>query len=146
MCFLNISWSLVDFFAHHMVRFVSSRGKWQPTPVFLPGESQGREAWWAAVYGSHRVGHDWSDLAAAAAAAEILQHLFWSSNDNLSLIRHNCKFIHFSFTFFVIQFDLGREHSETYMLSFPFSSRILFLTFGVNLILFCSPGLSQTGR
>ena len=25
--------------------------KWQPTPVFLPGESQGREAWWAAVYG-----------------------------------------------------------------------------------------------
>ena len=25
-------------------------------------------AWWAAVYGSHRVGHDWSDLAAAAAA------------------------------------------------------------------------------
>ena len=23
----------------------------QPTPVFLPGESQGRAAWWAAVYG-----------------------------------------------------------------------------------------------
>ena len=22
-----------------------------PTPVFLPGESQGREAWWATVYG-----------------------------------------------------------------------------------------------
>ena len=43
--------------------------KWQPTPVFLPGESQGREAWWAAVYGSHRVGHDRSDLAAAAADA-----------------------------------------------------------------------------
>ena len=27
------------------------RRKWQLTPVFLPGESQGREAWWAAVYG-----------------------------------------------------------------------------------------------
>ena len=27
------------------------RSKWQPTPVFLPGESQGWEAWWAAVYG-----------------------------------------------------------------------------------------------
>ena len=27
------------------------RRKWQPTPVFLPGESQGREAWWASVYG-----------------------------------------------------------------------------------------------
>ena len=28
-------------------------------------------AWWAAVYGSHRVGHDWSDLAAAAADSDI---------------------------------------------------------------------------
>ena len=27
------------------------RRKWQPTPVFLPRESQGREAWLAAVYG-----------------------------------------------------------------------------------------------
>ena len=27
------------------------RRKWQPTPVFLPGESQGRGAWWAAVCG-----------------------------------------------------------------------------------------------
>ena len=25
-----------------------------------------RGAWWAAVYGPHRVGHDWSELAAAA--------------------------------------------------------------------------------
>ena len=25
--------------------------KWQPTPVFLPGESQGRDPWWAAFYG-----------------------------------------------------------------------------------------------
>ena len=27
------------------------RRKWHPTPVFLPGESQGREAWLAAFYG-----------------------------------------------------------------------------------------------
>ena len=27
------------------------RRKWQPAPVFLSGESQGRGAWWAAVYG-----------------------------------------------------------------------------------------------
>ena len=27
------------------------RRKWQPTPVFLPGESQGWGAWWAAFYG-----------------------------------------------------------------------------------------------
>ena len=32
--------------------FMHWRRKWQPTPVFLPGESQGWEAWWAAVYGA----------------------------------------------------------------------------------------------
>ena len=31
--------------------FMHWRRKWQPTPVFLPGESQGRGAWWAAIYG-----------------------------------------------------------------------------------------------
>ena len=28
------------------------RRKWQPTPVLLPAESQGRGAWWAAAYGA----------------------------------------------------------------------------------------------
>ena len=45
--------------------FMQWRRKWQPTPVFLPGESQGRGL---PSMGSHRVGHDWRDLAAAAAA------------------------------------------------------------------------------
>ena len=47
--------------------FMHWRRKWQPTPVFLPGESQGRWSLmgWPSM-GSHRVGHDWSDLAAAA--------------------------------------------------------------------------------
>ena len=31
--------------------FIHWRRKWQPTPVFLPGESQGGGAGWAAVYG-----------------------------------------------------------------------------------------------
>ena len=31
--------------------FMHWRRKWQPTPVFLPGESQGQGAWWAAIYG-----------------------------------------------------------------------------------------------
>ena len=31
--------------------FMHWRRKWQPTWVFLPGESQGRGAWWAAIYG-----------------------------------------------------------------------------------------------
>ena len=45
------------------------RKKWQPTPVFLPGESQGRGGGvprGLPSMGSHGVGHDWSDLAAAA--------------------------------------------------------------------------------
>ena len=31
--------------------FMHWRRKWQPTPVFLPGESQGWGAWWAAISG-----------------------------------------------------------------------------------------------
>ena len=48
--------------------FMHWRRKWQPTPVLLPGESQGREPGGLPSMGSRRVGHDWSDLAAAAAA------------------------------------------------------------------------------
>ena len=51
--------------------FMHWRRKWQPTPVFLPGESQGR----GSLVGFHlwgcRVGHDWSDLAAAAAGGTL---------------------------------------------------------------------------
>ena len=39
--------------------FMHWRRKWQPTPVFLPGESQGRGAWWATVYG---VAQSWTRL------------------------------------------------------------------------------------
>ena len=34
--------------------FMHWRRKWQPTPVFFPGESQGRRAWWSAAYGGAR--------------------------------------------------------------------------------------------
>ena len=47
--------------------FMHWRRKWQPTPVFLPGESQGQgEPGGLPSMGSHRVGHDWSNLAAVA--------------------------------------------------------------------------------
>ena len=49
--------------------FMHWRKKWQPTPVFLPGESQGqRSLMGCCLWGSHRVGHDWSDLAAIRCA------------------------------------------------------------------------------
>ena len=46
--------------------FMHWRRKWQPTPVFLPGEYEG----WGSLmgcrlWGSHRFGHDWRDLAVA---------------------------------------------------------------------------------
>ena len=56
---------LSDFtFTFH---FHALRRKWQPTPVFLPGESQGQPVGLLSM-GSHRVGHDCRDLAAVAAA------------------------------------------------------------------------------
>ena len=39
--------------------FMHWRRKWQPAPVFLPGESQGRGAWWAAIYA---VAQSWTQL------------------------------------------------------------------------------------
>ena len=39
--------------------FTHWRRQWQPAPVFLPGESQGRGAWWASVYG---VAQSWTRL------------------------------------------------------------------------------------
>ena len=40
------------------------RRKWQPTPVFLPRESRGQRSPGGLLFiGSHRVGHNWSNLA-----------------------------------------------------------------------------------
>ena len=54
--------------------FMHWRRNWQPTPVFLPGESQGQGSLVGCIVqsmGSHRVGHDWRDLAAVAAWSEM---------------------------------------------------------------------------
>ena len=66
--------------------FMHWRRKWQPTPVFLPGESQrqkslvGCRLWMGSPsMESHRVGQDWNDLAAAAAS------LKWNNARHLAL-------------------------------------------------------------
>ena len=81
---------LSDFpFTFH---FMHWRRKWQPTPVFLPGESQGRRSLVGCrLMGSHRVGHDWSDLAAAAAAAVVLSSLTWETNTCLCLLSYKTQ-------------------------------------------------------
>ena len=57
--------------------FMRWRRKWQLTPLFLPGESQGRGSLVGCCLWGRRVGQDWHDLAAAAAAgAELLESNF----------------------------------------------------------------------
>ena len=50
--------------------------KWQPTPVFFPGESQGWQSLVGCRLWGRRVGHDWSDLEAAAADSMSSNMLF----------------------------------------------------------------------
>ena len=63
--------------------FMHWRRKWQPTPVFLPGECQGRVAWWAAIYG---VAQSWTRLK------------WLSSSSSASVIWFLLKFMH-AYTF-----------------------------------------------
>ena len=62
--------------------FMHWRRTWQPTPVFLPGKSQGRGL---LSMGLHRVGYDWSDLAAAARInkTEHFSYGFWPPRRHL---------------------------------------------------------------
>ena len=61
------------------------RRKWQPIAEFLPGESQGRGAWWAAVRGAAQSRTRLSDSAAAAAAGltGALWEQPWPAGDSL---------------------------------------------------------------
>ena len=47
------SWRVRHYWATSLSLFTFThwRRKWQPIPAFLPGESRGGGAWWAAVYG-----------------------------------------------------------------------------------------------
>ena len=64
--------------------FMHWRRKWQPTPVFLPGESQGLGSLVGCLsMGLHRVGHDWSDLGAAAAQYRLQFYGFWQMHSHM---------------------------------------------------------------
>ena len=65
--------------------FMHWRRKWQPTPMFLPGESQGRGSLvGCCLWG--RTESDWSDLAAAAAVLP-----GGSTVKNLPAMQGTCK-------------------------------------------------------
>ena len=74
--------------------FIHWRRKWQHTPIFLPGESQGREPGGLPSMGSHRVGHDWRDLAAAA-SSETWSWRAWVQSHLLSEPRVTDLFVAF---------------------------------------------------
>ena len=60
--------------------FMQCWRKWQPTPVFSPGEPQGRGSLVGYRLWGRTVGHGWSHLAAAAAAFYIVRLImlpFW---------------------------------------------------------------------
>ena len=68
------------------------RRKWQPTPVFLPGESQRwRGPGGLPSMGLHRVRHDWSDLAAAKQKEKLKKNKGWISNSRLTRNQREIK-------------------------------------------------------
>ena len=52
--------------------FMYWRRKWHPTPVFLPGESQGWGSWWAAVYGVTQSRTRLKRLSSSSSSGKIL--------------------------------------------------------------------------
>ena len=64
------------------------RRKWQPTPVFLPGESQRQGAWWAAVYG---VAQSWTRLKRLSSSSS--SRLSPKSSQVKALVTQSCPTI-----------------------------------------------------
>jgi len=101
-----------------------------PTPVFLPGESQG----WGSLcglpsMGSHRVGHDWSDLAAAAA-----------------LVHHRLQIlpvVNWQFTLCLSARNRVLENFSQNSCAIPFSAHLVYLCHRQGISLCSCPRLLQ---
>ena len=59
--------------------FMHWRRKWQPTPVFLPGESQGR----GSLVGCRLWGHTESDTTEVTQQAKTIFHIYEGSNQSV---------------------------------------------------------------
>ena len=87
--------------------FMHWRRKWQPTPVFLPGESQGR----GSLVGYYLWGRPESDMIEAMAAEAAAVYICQSQSPNSSLI---C-FVHlWLYFFFVSKFICATFLDSTY--------------------------------
>ena len=67
------------------VRKIPWRRAWQPTPVFLPGESHGQRSLGGSI-GLQRVRHDWSDLACIHSYPKELK-----TKQNKKTLIHKCS-------------------------------------------------------
>ena len=109
--------------------FMHWRRRWQPTPVFLPGESQGRgEPGGQPSLGSNRVGHDWSDFAAVSQLRTKVWGLirkgqektFWGVSNlswhlwyrSISCVTTHC-ILHLLLVYFILyRFHLNRKNKQ----------------------------------
>ena len=62
------------------------RRAWQPTPIFLPGESLGQRSLAGYTPQGHRVRHDWSDLVCTWLVDFFFQSSFYGTNKSLNII------------------------------------------------------------
>ena len=99
--------------------FMHWRRKWQPTPLFLPGESQG----WGGLVGCRlwrcRVGHDWSDLAAAVAAALTFPfytaYIFFMSITLIEILIISCRKLCLSLKYFFLAYQFSSVQSLSHV-------------------------------
>ena len=111
--------------------FMHWRRKWQPTPVFLPGESQGQRSLVGCRQWGHRVGHDWSDLAVAAAVINswhITAHMTFSISVASAVI-FSLSFLIFLVLSFSFLVSLSRGSSFLYFKKGSSSFYLRFLLF-----------------
>ena len=85
-------------FSLSLFTFMHWRKKWQPTPVFLPGESQGQESLVGCHLWGYRVGHYWSDLAAAAVQYYLVLTDRFKVSHEIICSYTLCPFLHIFFS------------------------------------------------
>ena len=116
--------------------FMHWRRKWQPTPVFLPGESQGRGTWWAAAYGVAQSRTRLKRLSSSSSSAQTLGRINWNPwgpvHTSLILCIRNVSFSSHFTVHFSCHTDIsfrGKNHSALLVVSGD--SYILFCVFSI---------------
>ena len=81
--------------------FTHWKRKWQPTPVFLPGESQGQGSWWAAISG---VAQSRTRLKRLSSSSRICLTFYWRQriSTNSFDLQNNASY----------HFHLAQKYSE----------------------------------